>query len=271
MAFDLKFFDTHLRCSAGVVCDSARDFLAAVLRRTVAQVEPGESLRAAAERVLGEELGEFAAESGEAGESVEETLGKYLTLEIDECVSRQLRAVGEERGRPTVDALVVAWAILGDEALRKAVGKAVVASEDEVGSSYAARRWVGDDFERYSEEGRENGLLDPELEAMAMPLFDLGVSPAYDRDSGCFWRPLMQKVVVLELRDGRRVRVAMGARTWGWMVLDEKRLVFEEGKEVEGEASDEDKAMLKKLCPLVWDNEFYRNLLNKRQKVEEQR
>jgi hypothetical protein len=121
--------------------------------------------------------------------------------------------------------------------------------------SYTRRQWANDEYETYGE-----GLVEPEhfvrgavWDALkATPVANYSVSLVYDRDSGCYSKPL-NRIYVVRLDDGTRLRVALRGPTCGVAL-------FPDGKE---------EAQNKALLTALWNNptqHYSCNTLSKKSK-----
>ncbi len=260
----MAFFTTafrHLPCGRS---ESLDDFLAELFRRLFGDLAPNEPLPDAAKRLLGDELASFAVQDAAPGESVKLTLGRYLCAELAELILPHLSPVPDDwSGELNVDAFTAMCAIAVDDDLHWALGPFVEAAAEGMARFYKGRRWVGEEYDSYAEDSRENGQ-----EAMAelcVPQFDLGVAKVYDPNSGCYSRPLNLKIVRVELHDGRAAHVALTVVGFGTVLLDRKKLLLKAGA-IEGDVEEEEKRKLEQICALLWNNSYFAALDPKRRK-----
>lgn len=260
--FDLAFFDTHFEGCGVYRSESVDDFLRELFALAFAKIQPNSSLESVAKDLLGEELASYAVQNvADPSEDVTLSLGRHLVLELNDIVRKHLGPLQADfAGELSIDVFTIMCSILSDEALSFALGPYVSDAERKVAESYSMRDWASDkDYDGIVElHHKDNGVLDASLGKAAVPLFDLGVARVYDRHSGCYFRPLNQKIVRLRLlsNEEQALRVALQGPRQGAILLGNRKFDFVDGC-VQGNADEETLQTLNGICALLWNNEYY--------------
>ena len=214
-AFDLAFF--HEVFADDLLAENCVDFLSVFLSRVVGGADAG---RPAGERIaalFGPLAGFAEGEWKRAGEeNFDRAMGAYLCCELKDLVRSHAGQV-EPDETYSLDMWQAVCCLLCDDELRGLFAARVAEAEDALAVGYTRRQWLNDEYDAYGE-----GAVDPVnfvrgevWDALqATPVANYSVSLVYDRDTGCYFKPL-NKIYLVRTDDGVRVRVALRSATRG--------------------------------------------------------
>ena len=143
-------------------------------------------------------------------------MGLYICYELADMVRSHVGGI-EDHETFSVDMFHAVCCFLCDEEMRGLFSAKVKEAEDALAPQYVMREWIGDEFEVYAEDGveRVDFVRGDVWDALkATPFANYNVSLVYDRDSGCYSKPL-NKIYRVDYDDGTIVRVALRSATSG--------------------------------------------------------